>query len=108
MPAHCSAGCNVGYGLCDGVSTAQSFRTAMKNGGKTDEVLGGQWYWDAAARLFWTWDTPELMARKFDEIVMARGLGGVMAWSLAEDSFGNWPRLAAMKQGVEKMKRESY
>src|SRR5687768_14750170 len=62
-----------------------SFSTAMEQG-VTDEQNGGQWYWDAESRLFWTWDTPALITRKFTEIVKSRGLGGVFAWSLAQDS----------------------
>lgn len=78
-----------------------SFTTAMANG-VTDEENGGQWYWDAGSRVFWTWDTPALIARKFEEIVKSRGLGGVFAWSLAQDSH-DWSHLKAMQEGVQGM-----
>lgn len=76
-----------------------AFVEAMKNG-KTDSEKGGQWYWDAQAKVYWTWDTPELITRKFDEIVKAKGLGGVMAWSLAQDSH-DWSHFKAMQAGVK-------
>lgn len=96
--AHCGTGCQSDYGTCDGVSTTDSFKKAL-TAGQTDKELGGQWYWDSAADIFWTWETPELMAQKFTEIVQAKGLGGVMAWSLAEDSY-DWSHLLAMQKGV--------
>lgn len=104
--AHCGTGCQDEYGKCTGTSTVTSFKKAMANG-LTDNAAGGQWYWDSSSSLFWTWDTPELMARKFTEIVKARGLGGVMAWSLAEDSY-NWSHLKAMQDGVKGLKRKGY
>lgn len=75
-----------------------SWRRAQKNG-KTDEKAGGQYYWDPKVHLFWTWDTPELIGRKFKEIVSPKKLGGVMAWSLGEDSY-DWSHLEAMQKGV--------
>ncbi|TQN65046.1 Chitinase 1, partial [Colletotrichum shisoi] len=84
--AHCSSGCQSDYGICNGTSTAASFKTAMASG-KTEEVSGGQWYWDPAGPFFWAWDTPALVSRKFNDIVKARGIGGVAAWSLGEDSY---------------------
>lgn len=78
-----------------------SFTTAMQNG-KTDEEHGGQWYWDAPSRLFWTWDTPDLIQRKFDTVIASRGLGGVFSWSLGQDSH-DWSHLQAMRRGVEGM-----
>lgn len=75
---------------------------AAINSGKLDAAKGGQWFWDAQSSVYWTWDTPELIARKFTEIIKARKLGGVMAWSLAQDSH-DWSRLTAMQQGVRSM-----
>ena len=75
------------------------FLNAIRNG-KEDSEAGGQWFWDADKSVFWTWDTPELIARKFDEIVKPKGLGGVMAWSLAQDSY-DWSRFKAMQAGVQ-------
>ncbi|ORY71398.1 family 18 glycosyl hydrolase [Pseudomassariella vexata] len=99
--AHCGTGCQLGYGNCEGPSTATSFVAALANS-TTDEENGGEWWWDAENELFWTFDTVELMQRKFDEIVAAKGLGGVMAWSLGEDSY-DWSRIAAMNAGVKKL-----
>lgn len=47
---------------------------------------GGHYYWDAEADLWWSWDTPEAMGRKFPAIVEEKGLGGVFAWGLGEDA----------------------
>ena len=98
--AHCGAGCQRGYGRCEGPDVAASWLKAVREGGEVDEVEGGAWYWDADAELFWTWDTPALIARKFRDIVAARGLGGVMAWSLAEDS-EDWSHIGAIAEGVK-------
>lgn len=98
---HCGTGCQSEYGTCTDETTkttAESFQDALTNG-KTDTDAGGQWYIDTEANLFWTWDTPELIAQKFTDIVQAKGLGGVMAWSLAEDS-NDWSHLKAMQDGV--------
>ncbi|KAF3057454.1 Chitinase 1 [Daldinia childiae] len=67
--------------------------------GKADTEEGGQWYWDAAESKFWTWDTPDFIAQKFEQIVKARGLGGVMAWSLGEDS-ADWTYVKAIQAGL--------
>lgn len=92
-----------------GLSGAVTFETENYNGGafvnamnngKTDTEKGGQWFWDASTKVYWTWDTPELIGRKFTEIVKAKGLGGVMAWSLAQDSH-DWSHLKAMQAGVK-------
>lgn len=103
--AHCGTGCQSGYGECTAATTkttAQSFEDALANA-QTDTDAGAAWYIDTEANLFWTWDSPELMSQKFIDIVAARGLGGVMAWSLAEDSY-DWSHLKAMQDGVAKMK----
>ncbi|KAK0632775.1 glycoside hydrolase superfamily [Immersiella caudata] len=100
-PAHCGTGCQSGYGRCDGPSIKDSFSEALANG-KFDIVNGGQWYWDAEPRIFWTWDTPQIIARKFTEIVAQKGLGGVFAWSLAQDSY-DWSHLLALQAGVKGM-----
>ncbi|KAJ5220133.1 hypothetical protein N7468_009337 [Penicillium chermesinum] len=95
----CQAGCLSDYGTCKGVSITDSWRRAQEDG-KTDEEAGGQYYWDAETNLFWTWDTPDLIARKFSDIVEAKKLGGVMAWSLGEDTY-QFAHLKAMQNGVE-------
>ncbi|POS72437.1 glycosyl hydrolase family 18 [Diaporthe helianthi] len=99
---HCGTGCQSQYGTCTDTAkktTAQSFADAIANG-QLDSENGGQWYVDAEAGLFWTYDTPELVTQKFTDIIAAKGLGGVMAWSLAEDS-NNWALLKAMQDGVK-------
>ncbi|KAE8377178.1 glycoside hydrolase superfamily [Aspergillus bertholletiae] len=97
--AHCQAGCQSDYGTCKGISIIDSWRRAEKDG-KTDEDAGGQYYFDQETNLFWSWDTAPLIARKFSDIVDAEKLGGVMAWSLGEDSL-KWEHLNAMQDGVK-------
>lgn len=98
-PAHCGTGCQSGYGTCTGPDIAASFVAAYK-GYSVDQANGGAWWWDRQNSLFWTLDTVELMQRKFTEIVAARGLGGVMAWSWGEDSF-DYSHLKALTAGVK-------
>ncbi|KAI1143621.1 carbohydrate-binding module family 18 protein [Hypoxylon sp. FL0543] len=98
-PAYCGTGCQSAYGTCAGPDIAAAFTKALANG-VLDEDEGGMWYWDAEANLFWTWDTARLMERKFHEIIKPLGLGGVMAWSLGEDS-ADWSRV----QTVSRMAR---
>ncbi|GJN66620.1 chitinase 18-11 [Purpureocillium lilacinum] len=76
----------------------EEFTRVLQNG-KADEAKGGQWYWDSATSKYWTWDTPEFIAKKFSDIVKAKGLGGVFAWSLAQDSH-DWSHFKAMQEGV--------
>lgn len=101
----CQAGCLSDYGTCKGISIIDSWRRAEKNG-KTDEEAGGQYYWDSKTNLFWSWDTPELIARKFTDIVEAKKLGGVMAWSLGEDTY-KFAHLEAMQKGVKDITKQS-
>ncbi|PGH11150.1 hypothetical protein AJ80_07252 [Polytolypa hystricis UAMH7299] len=95
---HCGLACMTGYGNCPGVSASASYQKALKYG-QTDAVQGGQYYWDSEANLFWSWDTPELIAQKFEKIVTPLQLGGVMAWSLGEDTF-DWSHLKAIQKGI--------
>ncbi|KAJ5422198.1 Glycoside hydrolase superfamily [Penicillium cf. griseofulvum] len=95
----CQAGCLSEYGTCKGVSITDSWRKAQKDG-KTDAKGGGQYYFDSDSHIFWTWDTPEMIARKFTEIVAAKKLGGIMAWSLGEDTY-KFEHLAAMQKGLK-------
>ncbi|KAM0262312.1 hypothetical protein ACHAQJ_001781 [Trichoderma viride] len=74
------------------------FQHAVQNG-IADEDLGGQWYWDSAKEVFWTWDTAEFVARKFTDVVVPKQLGGVMAWALAQDSL-DWSHFKAIQAGV--------
>ncbi|KAL6237056.1 hypothetical protein BDW75DRAFT_249527 [Aspergillus navahoensis] len=94
----CLAACDSNFGECKGVPIQESWRHA-RDEGKTDEEQGGQYYMDTQNNLFWTWDTPALMTRKFTDIVDVEGLGGVMAWSLGEDTY-NFEHLKAMQECV--------
>lgn len=98
------AGCLSDYGTCKGVSITDSWRRAEKDG-ETDEEEGGQYYWDEKANIFWTWDTPELIAQKFKDIVEAKNIGGVMAWSLGEDTY-KFAHLEAMQNGIKSATNE--
>jgi GH18 family chitinase len=61
-----------------------SFKRALADG-KYDEKGGGHFFWDEQENIFWTWDTPEAIAKKFPAIVKEKGLSGVFAWALGED-----------------------
>ncbi|OXV10146.1 hypothetical protein Egran_02093 [Elaphomyces granulatus] len=104
--AFCGAGCLFDYGVCKGVDVLGSWHKAQQNG-TTDEQAGGQYYFDSSVNLFWTWDTPSLISRKFTEIVKAKNLGGVMAWSFGEDTY-DLSHLQAMQQGVQNCKRRMW
>jgi len=100
-PAHCSGACQHAYGTgCTDTDVAASWQNAAAYG-VADEQAGGQYYYDAANKLFWTWDTPEFITRKFDQIVRRYNLGGVMAWSLGEDS-NNWSHIKQISQELAK------
>ncbi|CZT12653.1 related to class V chitinase [Rhynchosporium graminicola] len=101
---HCSS-CLADYGKCDTVSISTLFKQALGNG-TTDEVAGGEYHFDKANNQFWTWDTPDLIHRKFEQIVKAKNLGGVMAWSAGEDSY-DWSRILALQAGVAAMKNSN-
>ncbi|KAF5697314.1 chitinase [Fusarium mundagurra] len=99
--AHCGTGCQSTYGKCDGADLTSSFRDALKHG-HTDKANGGQWWWDAANRIFWTWDTPELITEAINLMAKTRGVKSVMAWSLGEDSY-DWSHLKAMQDGFNRV-----
>jgi hypothetical protein len=100
-PEHCSGACQHAFGTgCTDAVVAASWQLATKHG-ITDEAAGGQYYFDAQNRLFWTWDTPELTTRKFKDIVRNYKLGGIMAWSLGEDS-ADWSHIRHMAREVAK------
>lgn len=66
-------------GLDTGKSGAKTFLEGVPvlTNGIADDEEGGEWYWDSATKYFWTWDTPEYVAQKFEKIVKAKGLGGI-------------------------------
>ncbi|KAF4970915.1 hypothetical protein FZEAL_9951 [Fusarium zealandicum] len=96
-PAHCNAGCQSAFGKCDGIDISASFHKALKQG-RTDLASGAEWYWDSEVRLFWSWDTPELILAKIALLAKTRGIKSVMAWALAHDS-NDWSHLNAMQKG---------
>ncbi|KAK2778020.1 Chitinase-3-like protein 2 [Onygenales sp. PD_12] len=97
---YCGLKCLPYYGRCNGATAATSFLKALADG-VTDEKDYGHYYWDSDTKLFWTFETPDIMAKKFEKIVSGHKLGGVMAWSLGQDSF-DWRHLRAMQEGVKK------
>ncbi|KAF2134995.1 carbohydrate-binding module family 18 protein [Dothidotthia symphoricarpi CBS 119687] len=98
---HCKGACWHAYGSgCVDVDVSASWGDAVVRG-VTDEGAGAQYYFDRERGLFWTWDTVELVGRKFEEVVGRFGLGGVMAWSLGEDS-ADWGRVGRMAWELER------
>lgn len=79
---------------------AESFARAVKDG-IYDDQQGGYYYWDATEALWWTFDTPAAIARKFPLILGKRDLGGVFAWGLGEDA-PRFEHFAALTEGLEK------
>ncbi|GAP84408.2 putative chitinase 1 [Rosellinia necatrix] len=78
-----------------------SFERALSEG-HYDEQGGGYWYWDQDQALWWTFDTPEAVAKKFPLIVQEKKLGGVFAWGLGEDA-PDFAHLQALNAGVERL-----
>ena len=62
-----------------------SYERAMAHG-SFDTEGGGHYYWDVEENIWWTWDTPEAIAKKFPAIVGRKNLGGAFAWGLGEDA----------------------
>lgn len=71
--------------------------------GTYDEQEGGHYYWDRLNNRWWTWETPESIRNKFDDVVTAFGLGGVFAWALGEDA-PLFKHLEAVSRAVRKVK----
>ncbi|EKG13534.1 Chitin-binding type 1 [Macrophomina phaseolina MS6] len=97
--AHCGLSCQANYGKCNGLTAIQSWENALA-GAVVDEVNGGNYYLDKNASLFWTWDEPTHIEKKFVEIIEGLGVENVMAWSLSEDSL-DWRHLLAIQKGVK-------
>ncbi|KAI1753228.1 glycoside hydrolase family 18 protein [Xylaria castorea] len=89
-------------GLDTGRSGAKTFLEGIPvlASGHADQTEGGQWYWDPSTSYFWTWDTPEFVTQKFEKIVKAKGLGGIVGWSLGEDSVDH-TYIKAMQAGLQ-------
>ncbi|KAL2009863.1 hypothetical protein VTN00DRAFT_5670 [Thermoascus crustaceus] len=75
-----------------------SFEKALSEG-KYDSEGGGHYFWDPEENIFWSWDTPEAIRRKFPAIMATKDLGGVFAWGLGEDAPG-WTHLKALTAGM--------
>ncbi|KAF4994059.1 hypothetical protein FDECE_13238 [Fusarium decemcellulare] len=97
--AHCGTGCQSAYGRCEGTDITASFHKALENG-QTDAAAGAQWFWDSETRLYWSWDTAELITLKIFGLIPTKGLGGIMAWSLGQDSH-DWSHIKAMQDGFK-------
>ena len=80
-------------------SLAPSFNKAMEQG-KYDEKHKGHYFLDEKENIFWSWDTPEALRKKFPGIVEKLGLGGVFAWGLGEDAV-EWKHLKALTAGFK-------
>ncbi|KAF2264209.1 putative glycosyl hydrolase, family 18 [Lojkania enalia] len=92
--AYCGGGCQHSFGTgCTGPDVHASWQRAAVNG-KLDGEAGGKYFYDRQANLFWTWETSEIIDRKFAELVGPYGLG-VFAWSLGEDS-NDWSHIKKM------------
>ncbi|KAI0397085.1 glycoside hydrolase family 18 protein [Xylariaceae sp. FL0594] len=76
----------------------------VRSSGVADKEQGGEWYYDAQKSQFWTWDTPEFIAQKFEKIIKAKNLGGVMGWALGDDLPG-FDYIKAMEDGVNSLKK---
>jgi len=82
-----------------------SYKRAMAHG-KYDAVHGGHYYWDAEEHLWWTWDTPDAIAKKFPAIVEKKGLGGAFAWGLGEDA-DDFSHLKALNDGMRRHRKSN-
>jgi GH18 family chitinase len=81
-----------------------SFEKAMSSG-SYDEDGGGYWYLDEEQAIWWTFDTPDAVAKKFPLVVEERKLGGVFAWGLGEDAPG-FAHLKALNAGVDRLSKK--
>ena len=67
------------------VEVSASYKRAMTHG-KYDSEGGGHYYWDPEENLWWSWDTPDVIIKKFSAIMERKNLGGAFAWGLGEDA----------------------
>lgn len=80
-----------------------SYAKAMAHG-KYDPEHGGHYYWDAEENLWWSWDTPGVIEKKFPAIMEKKKMGGAFAWALGEDA-DDFTHLKAFTIGMKKYKR---
>lgn len=78
---------------------AASFGKAMTRG-SYDSHGGAQFFWDQEENIFWTWDTPDAIRRKFPLLVDGLELGGVFAWGLGEDA-PDFKHLQALMEALD-------
>ena len=76
-----------------------SYERAIAHG-TFDSEQGGHYYWDAEENLWWTWDTPGVMMKKFPAIMEKKRLGGAFAWGLGEDA-DDFAHLKALNEGMK-------
>ncbi|KAI0126316.1 glycoside hydrolase family 18 protein [Xylariales sp. AK1849] len=81
-----------------------SFANALTDG-TYDDVGGGYHYFDEDEDLWWTFDTPTAILKKFPSIVKAKRLGGVFAWGLGEDA-PEFSHLRAVNGGLQRLADE--
>jgi GH18 family chitinase len=84
---------------------ALSFNRALANG-EYDNEGGGHYHFDVEEDLFWSWDTPDALTKKFSAIVERKGLGGIFAWGLGEDA-PKFEHLRASNHAVRRMLEKS-
>jgi GH18 family chitinase len=81
-----------------------SFAQALASG-VYDDVGGGYYYFDTDEDIWWTFDTPASILKKFPSVVKARRLGGVFAWGLGEDA-PDFKHLDALNTGLRRLEEE--
>ncbi|KAI2642543.1 carbohydrate-binding module family 18 protein [Xylaria nigripes] len=112
-PQHCLPNCQINYGQCHGPDVIASYEKANIFA-QVDNTNGGVWYLDETTNpnIFWTWDSPDMMLRKFNQIVNNPNatLGGVSGWSMGEDSasFGHVGLLRDMAHKMNFANRTSF
>lgn len=68
--------------------------------GQYDEGHKGHCFLDQEENIFWSWETPEAIQKKYHFIMKEMGLGGAFAWALGEDS-RDWRHLKALNDEVK-------
>ncbi|KAI5302676.1 hypothetical protein KEM56_000466 [Ascosphaera pollenicola] len=95
---YCGWNCLPSWGHCNGSTSIGSFDKARNDKHAiTDE---GAYYFDKDASFFWTWDPAERYSDKYNTVVAGNQLGGVMVWSLGEDSY-DWSHLKKLNEVIE-------
>lgn len=86
-----------------------SYKRAMEHG-DYDSNYGGHYYWDSEENLWWSWDTPDIIAKKFPAIMEKKGLGGAFAWGLGEDAdyFTHLKQLTAQMKNFANGNQSEY